>query len=425
VCLVWQHSMVAWLATLLSFLFIVGFSILPQSSLPVAGVQAFYTLLISALSKITHSFFPKDSTLETKPHKTNGLRIAVIPVLVTLVFVFLYSQSNPIFGNFISKLNFNSITAGWVFFTLGSGLLLTGIFFPEKSEVLQNFDPLHPDNLLRKKTSLHGRIVRILGLKSEFQIGKLLFGLLNLLLLLVNVLDLVYLFVLKTLPEGVQEKEFLHQSVNSLIFSVLLAIAIILYFFRGNLNFFRRNELLKIFVYLWIFQNLGLVLITCYKNTSYIENFGLTHKRIGVYVYLLLTCIGLCVTFLKVYAVKSNWFLIRANFSLSYGVLLLASFFSWDEIITNYNYRHYQKPSHEWLIDYAISLSDRNLPQLHQMLADNSLNLSATQRNAIFSKKQLFLEKQKILFLEKQKSLVWQSWNWSDTHILSTLTQDK
>ena len=137
--------------------------------------------------------------------------------------------------------------------------------------------------------------------------------LLNGLLLFFHISDIFYL-ITDRLPEGMSYTEYLHQSVNTLILSIVLAIAIVMYFFRGNLNFWQNNRRLKTLTYLWIAQNGVLVLTTAYKNFLYIEGWhGLTHKRIGVYVYLLLTMIGLITTYIKVEKVKSNWYLFRQN----------------------------------------------------------------------------------------------------------------
>ncbi len=108
-------------------------------------------------------------------------------------------------------------------------------------------------------------------------------------------MDITYLSA-GELPEEVTYTEFVHQGVNVLIISVVLAIAMVMYFFRGNLNFLSNSQRLTYAAYVWIVQNAVLMVATAVKNTEYIERFGLTHKRIGVYVYLLLTLIGACTT---------------------------------------------------------------------------------------------------------------------------------
>ena len=90
----------------------------------------------------------------------------------------------------------------------------------------------------------------------------------------------------------------------------------------------------------------------------YIHEYGLTYKRIGVLVWLMLVLFGLITTAIKVYSLRSNIFLIRINAWLCYGSLILATPVNWDRYMATYNVTsaHY--------VDYAylFSLSDNALP---------------------------------------------------------------
>jgi hypothetical protein len=122
--------------------------------------------------------------------------------------------------------------------------------------------------------------------------GVLLLAMLNILLATVNGLDIYYLGILHTTPAGITFSQYLHNGTDSLIASIILAVSVILFYFRGYLNFYEGNKWLKALTYLWIAQNIMLVISTAYRNTVYIGDYGLTHKRIGVYVYLIPVCHG-------------------------------------------------------------------------------------------------------------------------------------
>src|SRR5437764_1048287 len=67
--------------------------------------------------------------------------------------------------------------------------------------------------------------------------GIVLFSLLNILILFLNGIDFYSILSSNGLPEGMTHSELVHQGVELLIVSILIAISIILFYFRGALNF--------------------------------------------------------------------------------------------------------------------------------------------------------------------------------------------
>ena len=209
------------------------------------------------------------------------------------------------------------------------------------------------------------------AVSNEVLSGIILFAMLNILLLCVNGLDVFYMWILNKLPQGVSLAAYLHDGADTLIFSILMAIAVILFIFRGYLNFFEKNKILKGLAYAWIAQNIILVITTANRNWWIIESSGLTRRRIGVYVYLLLCIVGLATTFIKVKSRKSNWFLFRTNGWFFYAVLILACCIDWDSLIVNYNCKNF-KTLELGYIDrgYQAELSHTALAALFNYYAD-------------------------------------------------------
>jgi hypothetical protein len=233
--------------------------------------------------------------------------------------------------------------------------------------------------------------------------------LLNGLVLFVNLTDAYYLLIARELPEGVIYSEYVHQGIYSLIFSIVLAIAVILYFFRGNLNFYRNNQPLKMIAYGWIVQNFILVVAAAAKTTTlYVSQYGLTHKRIGVFIYLMLSIIGLCITCYKIYACKNNWFIFRKTSWAFYVVLILATFINWNRLITGYNLSRINSLQ-EVDLTYLVDLPDSNIDQLTDFMEKSPRKLSEKQQNGISKKRAAFLQ----TYAEPE----WQSWNYDDWRI--------
>jgi Domain of unknown function (DUF4173) len=218
-----------------------------------------------------------------------------------------------------------------------------------------------------------------------------------------------------------------------LIFSILLAISIIVYFFRANQNFYKNNLWLIRLTYLWIFQNALLLASIVYKNQLYISELGLTYKRIGVYVYLLLTLAGLILTFWKVRKLKTIWYILRKNTLTAYIMLIISCLLNWDSYIAHYNINKAKVLD----VIYLLNLSDKTLPDLKDLLANKKVDLSGRildlsseihyggysnyNRKYDYCTKAEFIQYQIDIFKNKQKNIEWQSYNYSDVKILKAI----
>jgi hypothetical protein len=409
--LVWQHTSLSIVAHIISLIVLAGLSLNPGSSFLIAFANSVYSFIGSIVLKIAQ-MFGEGKTKSPQPRmSSSGTLKVVVPPLITALFVFIYRLANPAFKSVTDNFFTGWISGEWFKFTFIGFLLLFGFFHQISIESLTEKDLLSHDQLRRKRLGIK-RFFKLPALRTEYQLGWLSFALLNALLLFVNGLDIYYLLISKTLPEGVDYAQYVHQGVYALIFSILLANTVILYYFRGNLNFYTKNSSLKWLAYAWILQNILLVCTTAGKTSLYIAEYSLTHKRIGVYVYLLLTVIGLVITFIKIYGVKNNWFLFRKTAWAFYTVLILATAVNWSRLITQYNLS-YLNNFKEVDIAYLVYLPQSNTAQLVNLLEVAPQRLTYTQRAAI--------EQKKALFLERYNRQEWQSWNYDDYRIAKEL----
>ncbi|HMG82835.1 MAG TPA: DUF4153 domain-containing protein [Ferruginibacter sp.] len=390
------------------------------------------SLLFSIYSYITAPVFifldriEKKKTSDTVPNKLyRHIGLIAIPVAITLIFFFIYRASNPLFAELSDKINFDFISWDWVFFTLGGFLLLYGFFYHKKIKEIFLLDENAANNLSVTTTETTIIFGKEISISEENFSGIILFSLLNILLLIVNSLDINFLFIDGKLPPNITYAQFVHEGIGAIIISVITAIAIILFYFRGSVNFYKKNKAIKVLAYCWIVQNAFMLIATISKNNLYVSQYGLTYKRIGVYIYLLLTIIGLITTFIKILQVKTNNFLFRINGWLFYSVLIISSFISWDRCITFYNINRskYLEKS------YLLNLSDSNLPQLFEMK-----NTAAAKARVIVSNDETdslqtetdfgnALNKKLYTYLQTYDSIGWRSWYYDDTRIYNRLTK--
>lgn len=412
------------IANVISLSYLSAMSVSPNSSLLMGLLFSAYSycssLIFMFIAYVERKANPEP---DQKNNSTKKIALIIIPIIVTAIFFFMYRASNALFDDLASKINFDFISFSWIAFTLGGFILLSGFFYHRKISTLAEMDEnasngLNPQN--NKTISLFGKK---LGLDEEEFSGRIMLILLNVLLLLVNCLDINFLFIDGKLPKNVSYSEFVHQGIGMLIASILIAIAIILFYFRGALNFYKKNHTLKLLAYFWIIQNAFMLLSTAFRNEMYIDEYGLTYKRIGVFVYLLLTLIGLLTTIVKIFKSKSNHFLFRINGVLFYGLLVVSCFFSWDDIITSFNTH---KP--RWLEkNYLLELSETNLPQLFVLKNDTisknrefklktqdlALDYLTTNNNQALNF-DTELNRKLVLFVDNFETQSWKSWYYDE-----------
>lgn len=387
------------------------------------------------------------------------IKYIVIPVIVLILFSVLYSIANPVFAKYLHNLTTMAETVltsifnfffdelsflRFLHFVLGI-LLATAIFIGFKDKALESAEALYTEKLVRHRkakgsVSIGYEIIAVfagnllkrkMALKTENIIGIISFIALNLLLLFLNGIDLNTLWINSTNGDNSLSAE-LHDGTNALIVSIVMAMLVILYFFSGNLNFYSKNKSIRLLAYIWIIQNAFLILSVLLRDYNYIAAHGLTYKRIGVMIFLLLCGIGLTTVYLKVARQKTLFYLIRVNTFSWYVLLLVFGIVNWDVFITEYNISN--RNTIKLDVRHLMTLSDKTLPILHKnkKLLESYLSFSDHTGQGIYGKpadnanfKVLLKSRQIADFEEKLSSRIktfqqqyrktsWLSWNFRD-----------
>lgn len=401
------------------------------------------------------SFFENIKLIKITGVKSAGIkkaiRFLIIPLLIAAVFFLLYSFSNAVFqdvvndigtvlGNFLSRI-FTWFSWGRFGFLL-LGLFITGgLLLKMHSNYFSEKDFSHHNDLWRKKNNLlrykqsamfdvlslfMGRFANgIMALRNENVVGIISLAMLNLLVLFINVIDIKYVWFGFTYSPGLDLKSYVHDGTGMLIFSIVLAMAVLLFFFRGNLNFYKKNKWLRYGAYGWIFQNAVLVVSVLLRDFYYIQYMGLAYKRIGVLVFLLMVLTGLVTVFIKIHQRKTSYYLLRVNGWFAIVLLVVSSCINWDETIANYNIAHRNTVPLD--VKFLLTLSDKALPLIekNQEILDDKKEVVQAEgdylnRSSLTPKQQF--EQRKKDFLEEQKKYSWLSWNRTDAYVKNHLS---
>jgi Leucine-rich repeat (LRR) protein len=430
VCVMLYGTWLSFSANIVSLSLVSAMSISRGSSVILGGIYALYSYVSSIGFMIVDMIerrSSKNKALGSKFWIKLSIGIGIFAILI--LFFFLYQKSNPLFLDLTRKINLDFISWPWVRFTFLGFLLLYGFFYHRNFPALYRWDVNIPKNLYAQSTLEKGN--RLFGKNINENIermsGVVLLALLNVLLLVVNMLDVVYLWISRQIPTGMTLSEYLHQGTGTLITSIVLAILIIMFYFRGYLNFSAKNKSIKILAYAWILQNAFVIISTGYRTLLYISEYNLTYKRLGVYIWLVLTMVGLITTLVKIYQKKTNLYLFKANGWAFYIVLVLFACLNWDLVITKFNIQKSKSVDKNYLVELK---SPANLPDLlvlptdeHDYIKnlesddswDDDYSSSGSYYDELFERGNYTAKLHKRLyeFLNVRDDVGWQSWNYT------------
>ncbi|MDL2143423.1 DUF4173 domain-containing protein [Flavobacterium tructae] len=301
-------------------------------------LQIFPLVFLNAFATLGRVFMFRQWLPERQIHNNFAKKLVayvIIPFIFLVVFFTAYSFGSEHFSSLLTDYTLDLD----IFEVLLIGVLGFYISFSfwnywvpevcyEKNKLLDN----EFDNVIDIKNQ---QTFSFLDLDFERKSGEITLILLNF-MLLVFIITYNYEQFFEVV-ETSKLSSATHERVNAVIFSIIMAVGVILFYFKGGFNFDKKAARLKKLAKVWIVLNGVLIVSTIIKNSEYVAFFGLTYKRLGVYAFLILAVIGLIFTFIKITKQKTNAYLFNQMVWYFYGTILLCSFVNWGNLITNYN----------------------------------------------------------------------------------------
>ncbi|SNR41925.1 DUF4153 domain-containing protein [Hymenobacter mucosus] len=377
-------------------------------------------------------------------------RLLVLPLVVLFVFHILFSMANPVYSQLSSKVLaqlgdwltwlLSGISVPHLLFflvglsvTIGALVVVPFHFFADSESRFGEFVRRQRNRVASfgvRQPDFSRRTFRTLDLRKEYLAALAVFGLVNLLLLAVNAIDISWIWFGFTPGPSLDLTQFVHEGTYVLILSILVAMGIMLWFFRRNLNFYGRGlSALRWGATVWVVQNAVLVISVGLRNYYYILYSGLAYKRIGVYGFLLLTLFGLGTILLKVWQRRSAYSLVRLNGWASYVVLLLLAAGNWEVWMVRYNL---QPRFRQVDLDFLLTMPPRVLPELaaRQAILDGMNSIAVTSPDGYHENHVQPAEARRLVQERVAQWLVeygpthrqWQSWNWAEASAYTQLT---
>ena len=309
-------------------------------------------------------------------------RLLGLPLLVLVIFQGLFAVANPRYGELSARAwaglgewlgrLFEAVSVPHLLFLVLCGVGAVGALVVVPVHFFTDYEGRFGEFIRRQRDGVASLSVRrpdfaptsrrLLDLRKEWLAAVACFGLLNALLLVVNAVDIRWLWFGFRPAADFDLTQFVHEGTYVLIFSIMLAAGIMLWFFRRNLNFYQPGlPLLRGGATLWVAQNVVLAGSVGLRNYYYITYTGLAYKRVGVYIFLLLTLFGLGTVLLKIWQRRSAFSLVRLNSWAAYAVLLALAAGNWEIWMAEYNLQ----PRFPRLdIGFLLAMPPRVLPVL-------------------------------------------------------------
>lgn len=438
------HSTYSYWMNVLCFLSLIGIAFYPS----VVAIATTYYISLSNILFAQIGFFKLFNTVIFKSNSGKRiinwrLSIYIIPIIIIGIFLFIYSESNPIFNNLLG--NISTKLTEWIgdffaevnfllFFMFLLGIVVSNIIFIKaiRSKV-EDRDATQSLDLIRKRKKLFW-LRKPMRLKYEYLAGVFLLAALNGILLIVNVIDINWVWF-NFNWEGEYLKQFVHNGTYLLIVSILISMALVLYFFRANLNFYSNNKWLKYLSYAWLAQNAILVISVCIRNVIYVQYFALAYKRIGVFIFLVLTLYGLYSVFVKVSKQKTFFYLLKVNSYVVIVLLSLTSLVNWDVLIARYNFANAHKSYLH--LNFMAQLSNTALPYIDKPLDEvNKIKQNQDEAfydfeyessrgySSLYLTPEQYVERVKFnkeRFKENWQAKNWLEWNWAEYNAYQNL----
>jgi hypothetical protein len=290
----------------------------------------------------------------------------------------LFAQANPLIARWLDAIDLAIIFDHLSFWRIAFWLIAASLVWPFVFMRLQR--PSAPAKGATEPAVAQdagaGISSRYLGMASILR-SLILF---NALFAVQTVLDLAFLWR-GVAPEGMSYASYAHRGAYPLIVTALLAAAFVIIALRPG-SAPSRSTLVRGLVYLWVAQNVMLVISSILRLDLYVDVYSLTYWRISAFVWMVLVAIGLVLIVARIALDRSTAWLIRANLVALALTLYACAYVNFAGLIADYNLRHsaeVRKTGYALDRSYTMRLGPHAIPALDTYLALKPRDASTLQ----------------------------------------------
>jgi hypothetical protein len=289
-----------------------------------------------------------------------GLMVWAMPLGVGFVFVALLSAANPLIESGLGALNPGPWLAGVTWGRVLFWLFVFSAIWPFVAVRVRAF--ARPEQDRRGPVAASGLWALLFGQAAVLR-ALVLF---NLLFGVQTVLDLMFLWSGRRLPDGLSYADYAHRGAYPLIFTALLAGVFAILASRPEREV-GRSRLVRALALVWIGQNLLLTGSAILRLKFYVAAYALTELRLAALIWMGLVAAGLALIVARVVLGRSTGWFIRANVLVLGVTLYVCGFVNFPGFVAMYDVRHCVEVAGDGPpldVDYVESLGPQAIPAL-------------------------------------------------------------
>ena len=265
--------------------------------------------------------------------KRTIVRHWLLPIGMSLVFVLLFGQANPIITQWLEHIQWNWVLEYFSIWRVSLWMVTAAVCW---ALIRPKFKSRAKKGPWEVKTKQPFTLTALLFNERSIRTSLVLF---NGLFLIQNALDVAFLWSGAELPQGMTHAQYAHQGAYPLIATALLAALFVLIALKPG-SPTEQLPTIRALVYGWVGQNVFLVFSSILRLLNYVEEYSLTYLRVEALIWMGLVAFGLMLIVARIYFRKNNPWLINANSLALYVTLYLCCFINFDSIIAQYNVHH-------------------------------------------------------------------------------------
>jgi hypothetical protein len=324
-------------------------------------------------------------------HGTNWLVAWMVPIGIGGLFLLLLAEANPLIESWFTRVD----TSNWKNLDLGRPLfwfLVVALIYPflwlrldgkpTVQDVLVALDVQSAPADRQRAETTGPWTGGPEATRPETTAGSLFgktailrsFILFNALFAVQTVLDLAYLWGGVALPAGMSYATYAHRGAYPLIITALLAGAFVLVAMQPA-TAIERSRLIRALVFIWISQNVLLVLSSMFRLNLYVDVYSLTGWRCAAFIWMLLVAVGLVLIVARIALDRPNSWLLWRNVVALVLTLYVCSLVDFPSLIAQFNVMHSREMSGTGEpidIAYLCGLGPTALPAIDTLAARDS-----------------------------------------------------
>lgn len=311
----------------------------------------------------------------------SGFALWFVPLIFSVIFIALFASANPLIEYWIRALKPSDAASHFDFArTLFWAAMLSAVW-PFVHVRWRRRKERTAAPVIEEPTQPFSDLTPLLGAGAILR-SLILF---NLLFAVQTLLDAIYLWGDAKLPGGISYGDYAHRGAYPLIVTALLAAGFVLVAMRPG-GPAEKSAVIRPLVYLWVGQNVLLVVSSMLRLDRYVQVYLLTGTRIAAFVWMLLVAIGLVLIVARIVLKQSNGWLVRMNLISLAATLYVCSLLNFAAIIADYDVSHSKEASGTGVkidFNYLYSLGPQALPALDRADHLPGVNVPGCGRNRL------------------------------------------